>query len=101
MGLMITMTRLAASVMALIGSTLVFIGEPIVTAQSAAPAPVTVSTAAIDREVWTAIVESVRNDDIAQMGNTYANHAVLVGMSLRLLKVSGGSVDDYAISRSS
>jgi len=42
------------------------------------PAPGAASTLEIDREVWTPIVESVRNADIAQMGSTYAADAVLV-----------------------
>ena len=46
--------------------------------QVPAPAPAPASTADIDREIWTAIVESVRNDNITQMAATYAPDAVLV-----------------------
>ena len=43
-----------------------------------APAPNAVSTADIDREIWMVLVESVRNDNIAQMASAYAPDAVLV-----------------------
>ena len=42
------------------------------------PTPTPVSTADIDREIWTVLVESVKNDNIAQMAGTYAPDAVLV-----------------------
>jgi hypothetical protein len=44
----------------------------------AAPAAASASTAEIDRDVWLPLVESVKADDIALMGSTYAPHAVLV-----------------------
>ena len=42
------------------------------------PTPPSVSTPDIDREIWTVLVESVKNDNIAQMASTYAPDAVLV-----------------------
>lgn len=59
------------------GAAIALTGRVSVAAQSGA-ALSAVSTAAIDRDVWMPIVESVKTDDIKLMGSTYAEHAVLV-----------------------
>ncbi len=43
-----------------------------------APAPAAVSSADIDREVWTVIVDTVAKDDIVRMGGVYTPEAVIV-----------------------
>ena len=56
---------------------------PVVTAGSGLstrqnPAPTAVSTADIDRDIWTVIVDTVAKDDIVRMGAAYTPDAVLV-----------------------
>ncbi len=70
------MTRHTITVLSLATSLLVASSSGMRAQQ--APATNAASTAEIDREIWTTIVASVKNDNIVQMGTTYAPDAVLV-----------------------
>jgi uncharacterized protein (TIGR02246 family) len=71
------MTRCGRVLGVVLGAQLVAVGGSRIAAQQA-PAATSASTAEIDREIWTVLVESVKNDNIAQMAGTYAPDAVLV-----------------------
>lgn len=71
------MTRCRQTLAVMLGAQLLAVGWPVASAQQAA-APAAVSTADIDREIWMVLVESVKNDNIAQMASAYASNAVLV-----------------------
>jgi hypothetical protein len=71
------MTRCTLALSVLLGGQLLAAAWPGMAGRQAAP-PASASTAEIDREIWMVLVESVKNDNIAQMASTYAPDAVLV-----------------------
>jgi uncharacterized protein (TIGR02246 family) len=72
------MTRSSRTLGVLLAGQLVATGWATMAAQQPPAAAAAVSTADIDREIWTVLVESVRTDNITQMASTYAPDAVLV-----------------------
>src|SRR5689334_19151588 len=72
------MTRSSRTLGVLLAGQLVVTGWAAMAAQQPPAAAAAVSTADIDRAIWTVLVESVKNDNIAQMAGTYAPDAVLV-----------------------
>ena len=71
------MIRHAVAIALTLGAPLAVAGSSAVGARQT-PASVAASTVEIDREIWTALVESVKTDNITQMAGTYAPDAVLV-----------------------